>query len=504
MSVQLEQKSVAVSPIAAMDDDPPGTVRCLVAVTGVRDNVDDIIMPGAFSRTMALRKPKGVFAHDVKVWAARAEEYEEWLPGDPRLPAHTKDGKPWPREAGAVYVRALYDLDTEDGREAYKKVRFYSKSNECEWSIGYSVPPGGARKEPRSGVRRIYDLDWYEFSPVLFGAASQTMTLSVKSGLAVKADPAAEGGWDDLLDGYDEPPAEDAEEPRGVEELRAMVSLTIPADVAQAVAVEGGLPAAELHVTLAYLGEGLDDAALAEAALVVEKVAAAAGPLSGIIGGVGIFPEGDDGIPAWVPVDVPGLTELRQKVVSALDEAGIWYAADHGFTPHMTLTYLQPGDPMPAPVEVTPVEFGALTLAVEDDHEDFPLAGPAAEPAEPGMPGVPDLETPDDGEDLEGKHSPAWQTKQGRVLSDRNMRRMAQAVDILREIMREAGVEVEDEHDPARRQPPELPPEPGVKPDSTAPSALPNEAKQLAEVAELTPEQLHAGRAILDFLAEAV
>ncbi|MFC7723422.1 2'-5' RNA ligase family protein [Nonomuraea recticatena] len=340
MTTQLEHKSVALSSTADMADAPKGTVACLVAITGVRDNVGDIIMPGAFARTIRERRPKGVFAHDVQKWAARAEVYEEWLPGDPRLPTLTKDGKPWPREAGAVFVRALYDLDTKDGREAYKKVRFYSKSNECEWSIGYSVPPGGARKDTKAGVRRIYDLDWFEFSPVLFGAASQTMTLSVKSGLPhvgeVKADPA----FDDLVDGVEVIP---------VGELRSMVSLTIPADVADQVAVEGGLPSEELHVTLAYLGEGLDEAELAEAAVVVEQVAAQSAPLAGIIGGIGAFPENEDGIPAWVPVDVPGLAELRQRVTQALDEAGIWYAANHGFTPHMTLTYLKPGEPLPSP-----------------------------------------------------------------------------------------------------------------------------------------------------------
>ncbi|MGA4990409.1 2'-5' RNA ligase family protein [Nonomuraea bangladeshensis] len=509
MSVQLEHKSVAVSPIAAAADDPVGTIRCLVAITGIEDNVGDIIMPGAFSRTIALRKPKGIHSHDTKAWVSRAEEYEEWLPGDPRLPKETKDGKPWPAGAGAVFVRAFYNLNAKRGRQAYEEAAFYSETNEQEWSIGYSVPPGGARKDPKTGVRRIYDLDWFEYSQVLFGAASHTMTLSVKSGMPKterKADPAADE-WGDLLDGYDEPPATaEAEQARSVDELRSMVSLTIPADIAQAVAVEGGLPAAELHVTLAYLGEGLDDAALADAALVVERVAAESGPLSGIIGGVGVFPEGDDGIPAWVPVDVPGLAELRQKVVAALDEAGIWYAVDHGFTPHMTLTYLAPGDPMPAPVEVTPVTFGALTLAVEDDHEDFPLAAGPAEPApEPGPAPAPepagpleDLETPEDGDGLAVKrHSPGLEVKAGRVLSDRNLRRMAQALDILKEIMREAGVEVADEHDPARRQAPELPPEPMTHPDSTAPSALPEEVKTL------TVEQLHAGKAILDFLAEA-
>ncbi|MFG6197769.1 2'-5' RNA ligase family protein [Nonomuraea sp. JJY05] len=503
--MQLEQKSVAVSPIAAAADDPVGTIRCLVAITGIEDNVGDIIMPGAFSRTIALRKPKGIHSHDTKAWVSRAEEYEEWLPGDPRLPKETKDGKPWPAGAGAMFVRAFYNLNTKRGCQAYEEAKFYSETNEQEWSIGYSVPPGGARKDTKTGIRRIYDLDWFEYSQVLFGAASHTMTLSVKSGLPDterKADPGADDGWGDLLDGYDEPAADEGEEPRSVDELRSMVSLTIPADVAQQVAVDGGLPAAELHVTLAYLGEGLDDAALAEAALIVEKVAAEAGPLSGIIGGVGVFPEGDDGIPAWVPVDVPGLTELRQKVVAALDEAGIWYAGDHGFTPHMTLTYLQPGNPMPAPVEVTPVTFGTLTLAVEDDHEDFPLAGPA-EPAQPAAAPelaepVEDLETPEDDDGLALKHhSPGLEVKAGRVLSDRNLRRMQQAVDMLKEIMREAGVDVPDEHDPTRRQPPELPPEPMVHPDSTAPSALPEEVKTL------TAEQLHAGQAILEFLAAA-
>ncbi|MBG0818976.1 2'-5' RNA ligase family protein [Planomonospora sp. ID82291] len=490
MTVKLERKSVAVSPGAALADAPKGTVTCLVAITGVEDNVGDVIMPGAFSRTLALRKPKGVFSHDTTAWVSRAEVVEEWLPGDPRLPKETKDGHPWPAGAGALFVRARFNLKTKAGGEAYERVAFYSESNEQEWSIGYSVPDGGARRDPKTGVRRIYDLDLYEFSPVLFGAASQTMTLSVKSGL-----PRTAGGtpWDDLLDGYDDA---EAAAPGSVEEPRAMVSLTVPAPVAEAVAVDGGLPAAELHVTLAYLGQGVDEDMLAEAALAVEKVAAQAGPLAGTIGGIGVFPESEDGIPAWAPVDVPGLVELRQKVVEALDEAGIWYAVDHGFAPHMTLTYLQPGEALPAPVPVTPVEFGTITLAVEDDHEDFPLTGPAAGEEPPSGPAAPFLDDLDGTEELEGleaKHAPGWQTKAGRVLSDRNLKRMRQAVDILTEIMKEAGGwDDPREHDPARRQPPEMPPEPTILPDSTAPSALPTELKML------TVADLAAGRAILE------
>ncbi|GAA4232323.1 hypothetical protein GCM10023075_46150 [Streptosporangium album] len=57
------------------------------------------------------RRPKGVFSRDMKTWVSWAEEYEEWLPGDPRLPKHTNDGKPRPREAGAVCVRGLFNLE---------------------------------------------------------------------------------------------------------------------------------------------------------------------------------------------------------------------------------------------------------------------------------------------------------------------------------------------------------------------------------------------------------
>lgn len=60
MRVPLEHKSVAVSLISAAVDDPVGDDSLPgVSITGIEDNVGDIIMPGAFSRTIALRKPKG-------------------------------------------------------------------------------------------------------------------------------------------------------------------------------------------------------------------------------------------------------------------------------------------------------------------------------------------------------------------------------------------------------------------------------------------------------------
>ncbi len=159
--------------------DPDGTAWAIVAVTGVKDDVDDIIVPGAFRRTLAERQIKGVLGHDWNRPVARALESIELLPGDPRLPATLADGfTPWPREAGALLVKAAYILGTTDGRDAWEHAKAFDK--EHAYSIGYKVTQGGAKM--RGGVRHITDLDLYEFSPVLHGANRLATLQAVKSG----------------------------------------------------------------------------------------------------------------------------------------------------------------------------------------------------------------------------------------------------------------------------------------------------------------------------------
>lgn len=159
-------------------DPETGIVEALVSVTGVEDKVKDIIEPGAYTKTLAERDPIGVWSHDDKTWVARTEERREILPGDPFFrDLKTMDGKPWPKEAGAVYVKARFNLETPHGAAAFSDVKFFE--GKTGWSIGYRATK--AARNVRTGVRRIKELDWFEFSPVMVGAASQPMTLSVKS-----------------------------------------------------------------------------------------------------------------------------------------------------------------------------------------------------------------------------------------------------------------------------------------------------------------------------------
>jgi hypothetical protein len=155
-----------------------GIVEAIVSVTGIVDEVKDVIVPGAYAKTLAARLPKGVYSHGWDQPVSKALSVKELMPGDPNLPKKTARGEPWPREAGALMVKAQFNLNTQRGRDAYEDVKFFG--DEQEWSIGYNVPTGGSRIDHKKGIRYIDSLDLFEFSPVLFGAMPMAGTHSVK------------------------------------------------------------------------------------------------------------------------------------------------------------------------------------------------------------------------------------------------------------------------------------------------------------------------------------
>jgi len=162
--------------VTAVDPDT-GTVEALVAVTGVIDDVGDLLEPGCFGRTLVeLKAPPMIHAHDWQRPIGQTLSVVELLPGDPRLPRTAPDGSPWPATAGALRVRAKFLLGTRDGREAWERAKAFGSTQ--SFSIGYKVRPGGSRQ--RGKVRVITDLDLFEYSPVLHGANRLATQLSVK------------------------------------------------------------------------------------------------------------------------------------------------------------------------------------------------------------------------------------------------------------------------------------------------------------------------------------
>ncbi|WP_435059855.1 2'-5' RNA ligase family protein [Streptomyces sp. bgisy060] len=337
-----------------------GTCRAIFAVTGVVDEVSDLILPGAFAHTLATRPVKSVWHHEWKDPVGVVLEISEWQPGDPRF----ADIPGWPAEAGALVATIQFNLRTQRGRDVYEQVRQWHEHGEAQFSIGYRVPPGCATKRS-DGVRVIHKLDLYEVSPVLHGAHPMTRSLEVKSdGVELEHKTTTSSGHLDIK----------AAEPQVGQ--GAMVALYLPAGAAGKVAHPDGTAARDLHVTLAYLGNadrlpGHPD----DLADVVRGALDGAEPVEGRIGGIGRFPDRGDGEPVFIPVDVPGLSELRQRVVDAIARSPLAPSLDtaHGFTPHVTLGY---GLPLDTPaVPPLPVTFDAVHVVRGHDSTPIRLRG---------------------------------------------------------------------------------------------------------------------------------
>lgn len=341
-----------------------GICRAIFAVTGVVDEVADLITPGAFAHTLATRPVKTVWHHAWTDPIGVVLEIAEWRPGDPRFAAIPN----WPAEAGALVATIQFNLRTQRGRDVYEQVRQWHEHGEAQFSIGYRVPPSGATKRS-DGVRVIHKLDLYEVSPVLHGAHPMTRSLEVKADAS-----AMELEHKTTVGGHLDFKAAEQRVGRG-----AMVALYVPGEIASRIAHPEGTSARDLHVTLAYLGDAErlpghpDDLA--------DLVAAAlqgASPVQGRIGGIGRFPDTGDGEPVFVPVDVPGLTELRQRIVDAIKSSPFasLLNLDHGFTPHITLGYGLPLDTAPAPP--IPVAFDTVHVVRGPDSTPIRLRGPLA------------------------------------------------------------------------------------------------------------------------------
>jgi phage head maturation protease len=196
VAIELEIKAADAAEVkggGAVATEDPMVFTIIGSVTGIRDDVNDIIEPGAYTETLRKRTPKIIKDHDWQQRLGKTLEITELLPGDPRLPKTTSGGAPWPREAGAL-VSKVRLFNSVAGREAAERWREYG--NEQQYSIGYVVPSGKAAKDPKTGVRRIKALELFEISDVLWGA--MPLAGPMPGALATKMLPAlvAEGDAD--------------------------------------------------------------------------------------------------------------------------------------------------------------------------------------------------------------------------------------------------------------------------------------------------------------------
>ena len=152
-----------------------------------------------------------------------------------------------------------------------------------------------------------------------------------------------------------------------------MIALYPTPSVASKLALKGGEPKDEIHMTLAFLGKAdklPDPEGLKQA---VADWAARTPPLDGEISGHGLFTAGPEPV-TYVSPDLPGLPEARADLADALEQGEHPLSKDHGFTPHMTIAYTDRTKDLPDHGGRR-VGFSKASLVIGGERHDFKLAG---------------------------------------------------------------------------------------------------------------------------------
>jgi 2'-5' RNA ligase len=156
-----------------------------------------------------------------------------------------------------------------------------------------------------------------------------------------------------------------------------LVALWLEPQAAAELALAGGEAAEDLHVTLCYCPKVDDELTASRAIAAVERTVNWRSGVEGRVGGYGRFlatESSDAQAVFFASVDVPGLADLRAVVESALYEAQCPPSAEHGYTPHITLAYLDPGADNPVDrLPATELKFRSATIMVGDRRVDIPF-----------------------------------------------------------------------------------------------------------------------------------
>ena len=157
------------------------------------------------------------------------------------------------------------------------------------------------------------------------------------------------------------------------------IALKPSLDIANKLSVEGGEQAKDLHVTIAYLGN-TDKIKDKQQVLqsITSQLASVSKPLSATIGGVTRFTDThlEDKDAVVLNIDIPELPEYRQAIVETLERLGFPVMRNHGYTPHMTVAYVDKDGVVdvetPGPQKIN---FDKLWLFFGGEHKSYPMVG---------------------------------------------------------------------------------------------------------------------------------
>lgn len=151
----MKQKNLTTQlDIKSLDDG--GSFEGYASVFGVVDSDGDVIVKGAFGRTLASgKKPKMLWQHDTKEIIGKWTELSE--------------------DDNGLWVKGSLIMETQRGREAYALL----KAGVLDaMSVGFNIVEATPGEQRRGRV--IDDVDLWEISLVTWGANPQALVTNVK------------------------------------------------------------------------------------------------------------------------------------------------------------------------------------------------------------------------------------------------------------------------------------------------------------------------------------
>ncbi len=251
-------------------DQAEGIIEHLISITGNVDAGGDVIMPGAFTKTLQEWGPAGkdriraVWQHEIDEPIGRPIEMREVSRAE--LPAEVLARTP--EALGGLMVKTKFSK-TDDGQKAFT---LCAEGILNEWSIGYYPVKWDMAETDEGYIRRLSEVMLCEYSLVTLAMNEGAMNVAIKSSrhfhrpLPIAADntdwqPAAAlkrvkewaGGDDDQLRAAFLLPADDPADNRHlIADIIAGQLKAIPAAIFAAVAVAEPTPALQKAAGVYY------------------------------------------------------------------------------------------------------------------------------------------------------------------------------------------------------------------------------------------------------------
>lgn len=158
-----------------------------------------------------------------------------------------------------------------------------------------------------------------------------------------------------------------------------MIGFWVPPEIGAPLALPGGEPPESLHLTLTFHGNSdeIGKEKIEQVLKTAEAFAQKHPPMEGILSGIGRFnaseSSGSKDV-VYLSYDAPALPHFRQELVNELNRIGAPPFSNHGYTPHITLAYIdQEADTPIKRIENNAVQFDQMVVTVGDEHYPFDL-----------------------------------------------------------------------------------------------------------------------------------